>query len=32
MSEAMSIQEVVELTGISKQTIYNLMDSDNFFH
>ena len=27
MSEAMSIQEVVELTGISKQTIYNLMDS-----
>ena len=27
MSEAMSIREVVELTGISKQTIYNLMDS-----
>ena len=27
MSEAMSIQEVVELTGISKQTLYNLMDS-----
>ena len=27
MSEAMNIQEVVELTGISKQTLYNLMDS-----
>ena len=27
MNEQMSVQEVVELTGISKQTLYNLMDS-----
>ena len=27
MREAMTIQEVLELTGISKQTLYNLMDS-----
>lgn len=27
MSEKMSVQEVVALTGISKQTLYSLMDT-----
>lgn len=27
MSERMSVNEVVELTGISKSTLYNLMDT-----